>query len=255
MVGQSRVATTRSLADAGHAVASVDTALRARPWRQGEHAVTVSHDYRAYRIELAASTPETNGHLHRLGAAYRFTSRRWALAVGPVVATSSNAGRHPKVLSHESVDWHAALRHRTALSASVEAFWGVCRDGRFGRVRVSPMAGVDWRASDNARITLAWPDSGLAWRFHRRWQLRADVNPGGGHWRVFDDDLVRRSAFAHRGWRVRLGVAFDVAPNHQLTLQAGREIRRSFRFRLASGEDFDTDVADAGLVAIHWRWR
>ena len=86
--------------DGLHAVGDVEQSYRARLWyRPGDHAhvMRFSHDYRAYEIETSPDEAlQTNGHLHRLAWTYRFASPDWELSLSPVVAGSSNAGRHPQ---------------------------------------------------------------------------------------------------------------------------------------------------------------
>ena len=252
---------TASLHSAGlYAVGDAEKAYRARLWhrRKGARAHTIrfSHEYRAYEIDTSTDRAlQTNGHLHRLALAYRFAGPHWEFSVAPVLAGSSNAGRHPKVIDGEFIFWQGFMRYRRAWTPSVDAFWGICRDDRFGTTRLQPVLGIDWRVNDELEMTLGFPDARLTWRMHPRWRLQADIHPAGGRWRVYDDALVRRSLFAMESWRLRVGLAFRITPAHELIISGGREVRRAFTFRLVDGTDVRTEASHAAFTGIRWRWR
>lgn len=231
----------------------MQTLFRARIWSQGGHAFVVAHEYRAHQIETGAAQPQTNGHLHRMGPGYRFSGERWDASVSPVVATSSNVGRHPREIHRALIDWHGSLTHRTRLGTHVTGYAGVCRDDRFGRIRVTPLLGVNWDAGGAVRGTLGWPDSAFEWDIHPRWQIGAAVNPIGGHWAVYDNELVRRTGFRYTGWRMRISLGLR-AVEHRLAVSVGRDFRRSFRFRLDDGAAFSSDFDDATAIGVEWRW-
>ena len=240
-------------------VGDVEQSYRARLWhrRQGDHAhvMRVSHDYRAYEIETSPDRAlQTNGHLHRLALSYRFTSPSWELSVAPVLAGSSNAGRHPKVIDAEFIFWQGFARYRRDWTPSVDGFWGVCRDDRFGTSHLTPVVGIDWRVNDNLELTLGYPDTRLHWRLHPRLRLQTGIHPAGGRWRVYDDALERRSLFATESWRFSLEVALQVTRAHQLIIGGGREVRREFAFRLEDGTDLRTRARDTTFTGIRWRW-
>ena len=185
MVDQWNLMTANIDAKGLHAVGDVEQSYRARLWhrRQGDHTQVMrfSHDYRAYEIETAADRAlQTNGHLHRLTWAYRFSGPQWELSVAPVVAGSSNAGRHPKVIDAEFIFWQGFARYRRPWTPSVDAYWGVCRDDRFGSTRLTPVFGVEWRVNDQLDVTLGFPDTRLTWRMHPRLQIAGRHPSGGG---------------------------------------------------------------------------
>ena len=251
---------TASLHAAGlYAVGDAETAYRARLWHRPKgdstHTMRFSHEYRAYEIDTSTDRAlQTNGHLHRLVPSYRFTSPHWEFSLAPVVAGSSNAGRHPRVIDAKFIFWQGSMRYRRAWTPSVDAFWGFCRDDRFGTTRLEPVIGIDWRVNDKLELMLGYPDARLNWRFHPRWQVQADVHPAGGRWRVYDDALVRRSLFTMESWRLSLGLAFRVARAHELIVSGGRDVRREFGFRLIDGTDVRTAASDAVFTRIRWRW-
>ena len=101
---------------------------------------------------------------------------------------------------------------------------------------------------------MGWPDSTFEWDILPRLQIRAAVNPVGGHWTVYDNDLARRSAFHYAGWRVRIALQFRAAVAHRVAVSVGRDVRRSFRFRLEDGSPFSSDFDDATVLGVEWRW-
>ena len=260
VVDQWNLTTANIHADGLHTVGDVEKSYRARIWnrRQGDrgHVMRFSHDYRAYEIETSPEYAlQTNGHLHRLSWSYRFTGPAWELSLSPVVAGSSNAGRHPKVIDAEFVFWQGFVRQRRPWTPSVDGFWGVCRDDRFGTTRLAPVLGIDWRVNDNLKLTLGYPDTRLHWRLHPRLRLRADIHPAGGRWRVYDDPLVRRSIFTMESWRLRLELALQITRAHELVIGGGHEVGREFAFRLEDGTDLRTSASDTTFTGIRWRWR
>ena len=241
-------------------VGDEEKSYRARLWhrRQGDygHVLRFSHEYRAYETETSPDrTLQTNGHLHRLAWSYRFTGPDWEFSVAPVLAGSSNAGRHPKVLDAEFIFWQGLVRQRRAWTPSVDGFWGVCRDDRFGTARPVAVIGIDWRVNDNLELMLGYPDTRLRWRLHPRLRLQADIHPAGGRWRVYDDALVRRSMFTMASWRFRIELALQITHAHELIFGGGREVRRKFVFRLEDGNDLRTGASDTTFTGIRWRWR
>lgn len=253
-VAHTVTAPARSRTTPGYRVGVVQTRFLARTWSRDGHSLAIAHDYRAHRIGAGGGEAQTNGHLHRLSPRYRFTGTRWDVGFGPVVATSSNVGRHPGEIHRSLIDWHGSVAYRVRLATHLTGYAGVCRDDRFGRVRVSPLLGVTWDPGHAVRGTMGWPDSMFEWDVHPRWRIRADVNPVGGHWTVYDNDLARRSSFQYAGWRVRLGLEFRAAVAHRVAVSVGRDVRRSFRFRLEDGRAFSSDFDDATAVGVEWRW-
>lgn len=232
------------------------SSLRARLWRSakkhptepGDRTLRLVHDYRAYDIPSSEKL-ETNGHLHQLGLEYRLAYGDWEWVVSPLLAASSNAGRHPKVIDRKTVAWHGLARRTHRLSESVSASWGVCRDDRLGRRRLVPVVGVHWHV-DDVELAIGFPESALTWHAHPRWAVQARVHPSGGSWRVFSDDLTRRSRFRQAGWRYGVGLTFAATAKHRLTAIVEREARRSFSFRLEDGRDVRTEASAAWLLGI-----
>lgn len=260
IVDQSSLRTASLHAAGFNSVGDTEQSYAARLWHRRQddqaHMVRFSHEYRAYEVGASADRAlQTNGHLHRLAWAYRLSGRRWELSVAPVVAGSSNAGRHPKVIDAEFIFWQGFARYRHPWTPSVDGYWGVCRDDRLGSTRLTPVFGVEWRVNDRLDVTLGFPDARLIWRMHPRLRLQADIHPAGGRWRVYDDALVRRSPFTMESWRLRLGLAFRIARAHELIIGGGREVERKFAFRLIDGADIRTAASDATFTRIGWRWR
>lgn len=248
------IAPARSRTVSDHRAGVAQTLFHARIWSRDGHALGVAHDYRAHHVETGAVQPQTNGHVHRLSPRYRFSGARWAASVSPVVATSSNVGRHPGEIHRALIDWHGSVAYRVRLATHLSGYGGVCRDDRFGRVRVGPLLGVTWEPGHAVRGTVGWPDSAVEWDVHPRWRIRATVNPVGGHWSVYDNELARRTVFQYAGWGMRVGLHFRPAVAHRLAVSVGRDLRRSFRFRLEDGSGFSSDFRDATAIGVEWQW-
>ena len=252
----------RSALDAPDAVSAQMTGISfgARLWRRSDEpssgtgrTLRLFHDYRAYDIPTTAAPLETNGHLHRLGVSFDDKRESWEWSVAPLLAASSNVGRHPKVIDRDVVAWHGMVRRSHHVDRTVTAYWGACRDDRLGRLRLVPVVGVHWDL-DRFDIAIGFPDSGLTWRAHPRWSVHLRAHPAGGSWRTFSDDLERSSQFRQAGWRLGVGVGFQVTANHRLTATAAREVRRSFRFRLDDGHDVRADAQDVWRFGLRLSW-
>lgn len=256
-----RVETSTFESPALDSVQLTGSSLRIRLWRgpkkatsePGGRTLRLVHDYRAYDIPSTDSPLETNGHLHHLGLEYRVEHGSWEWAVAPLLAASSNAGRHPRVIDRDTVAWHGFARRTHSLSASVDTFWGVCRDDRLGSRRLMPVVGVGWHVED-VELAIGFPESALTWKAHPRWAVQARVHPSGGSWRVFSDDLERRSRFQQSGWRVGVGLTFEATAKHRLTAIVEREVRRSFSLRLEDGRDVRADASAAWLLGVRLQW-
>lgn len=245
------------------ALPTVESVFRARLWRtdgeQQRRALRLYHDYRAFELagtgahDVRGRRPQANGHVHRLGVGYGFGTPQWEWALAPMLATSSNVGRHPRAVNGKLVAWHAAIRRRHALSRSVVAFYGVCHDDRFGTLGLRPLIGVHWLARQRLTATLAWPDSQVELRLGKRWRLWAEARPSGGHWHVYDNELAKRSRFSYRGWRMDFGIALETR-NHRLAAALGREVERSLRLALSDGSEVDFDAPNARRLSMRWQW-
>lgn len=247
---QARVASGNARPDA----MVVRTTLRARLFSRGGHSIGVTHDYRAHEVLVPVSEPQTNGHVHALSLRYRFNGPRWEVAASPVLATSSNVGRHPRAIDRRLIDWHGLLRRKLPLNRHTTIYVGVCRDDRFGRVAVRPVLGVQWAPGNRFTLTLGWPNSHLTWDVHPSWHVDAAVAPIGGKWTVYDNDLARRTAFQAEGWRLTVGLGLRPAPRHRIAINVGRVIRRSFRFHLDNGARFSSAFDDARTLGVEWQW-
>jgi len=256
-----RIDTSTLASPALDSVQLTESSLRVRLWHRANKRVSESaqrtlrlvHDYRAYDIPSTGSRLETNGHLHHLGLEYRVEHGALEWAVSPLLAASSNAGRHPRVIDRDTVAWHGLARRTHRLGKSVSAFWGVCRDDRLGRRRVVPVAGVELNVED-VELTLGYPDSALTWHAHPRWAFQARIHPSGGSWRVFSEELDRRSRFWQSGWRYGVGLTVAATAKHRLTAIVEREVRRSFRFRLEDGRNVRTEASAAWLLGLRLQW-
>lgn len=237
------------------------SSLRVRLWRSakqhasdpGGRTLHLVHDYRAYDIPSTDSRLETNGHLHHLGVEYRAKHESWEWAVSPLLAASSNVGRHPKVIDRDTVAWHGLARRSYELRKSVGAFWGVCRDDRLGRHGLLPVVGIDWHR-ERFELAVGYPESRWIWHASPRLAVQARLHPSGGRWRVFSDDLQRRSRFRQTGWRVGVGLTFKATAKHRLSAIVEREVRRSLRFRLEDGRDVRAEASAAWLLGVRLQW-
>ena len=235
------------------------SSLRARLWRSAgghetETAQTVHfvHDYRAHDIDARIHVP-TNGHMHRIGLEWRLSSPRWEVGIAPVLAASSNAGRHPRVLDASLVDWQGSVRRIHPLSPNLALLFGGCRDDRRGERRIEPSAAIRWR-SDVSEVTLGYPDSKLRLDVSPALQAALSVSPAGGAWHAFDKELTRKTRFARRGWRLEAELGWRAMPHHQLLIATGLEQSRSLRFEPEPEKSTRSKIANARYISLRWRW-
>lgn len=237
-----------------------ESSLRVRLWRSAggsernaRQTAHFIHNYRAHDIDARINVP-TNGHMHRMEAQWRLSSPHWEVGFAPVLAASSNAGRHPRVLAANLVDWQASARYVHAVSPDVTLHFGGCRDDRHGERRIEPSAAIRWR-SDTLSILLGYPDSKLHLRTNAALQATLSLSPAGGVWHAFDKELTRRSRFTRRGWRLEGELGWRLGHGHEVALATGLEQRRSLEFEPAPGTSrVRTAVADAPYLSLRWRW-
>ena len=226
-------------------------------WRSGSEGETGQtmhfvHDYRAHDIDARVEVP-TNGHMHRMQAQWRLSSPHWEIGFAPVLAASSNAGRHPHVLDANLVDWQGSARYIHAVSSNIALLVGGCRDDRHGERRIEPSTAIRWR-SDRSEVLLGYPDSHLRLHFNAALQATLSLSPAGGVWHAFNKELTRKSRFARRGWELEAELGWKLGHHHELAIAAGREQRRSLEFEPEPRTRAHTAVADAPYLSLRWRW-
>ena len=236
-----------------------ESSLRVRLWRSAggnetetAQAVRFVHDYRAHDIDARVNVP-TNGHMHRTGLEWRLSSPQWEVGIAPVLAASSNAGRHPHVLDASLVDWQGSVRRIHSLSPNLALLFGGCRDDRHGERRIEPSAAIRWRG-DTAEILLGYPDSKLQLHVNSALQATLSVSPAGGVWHAFDKELTRKTRFARRGWRLEAELGWSATPHHQLLIATGLEQRRSLQFEPEPETSVRSTIANAPYISLRWRW-
>lgn len=236
-----------------------ESSLRVRLWRsaggregKARETVHLVHDYRAHDIDARINIP-TNGHMHRMEAQWRLSSPHWEVGFAPVLAASSNAGRHPRVLDADLIDWQASARYVHAVSPNIALLFGACRDDRHGKRRIEPSAAIRWH-SDRSEVLLGYPDTRLKLRINPALQATLSLSPTGGVWDAFNKELTRKSRLARRGWRLEAELGWKLGRHHQLTMATGVERRRSLEFEPEPGTRVRAAVADAPYLALRWRW-
>lgn len=230
--------------------------VRLRSWRNAstgaEQAVRLVHDYGAHHIDAGVPMP-TNGHLHRLRIEWRRHSPKWAMAVAPTLAASSNAGRHPRLLDASMVDWHASVRRMEPVAPNLAVLFGICRDGRRGDLRFRPSAALRWRPHDRAEVVLGYPDSRLYLRQSPALRFGLTLSPSGGVWHVFDKELANETEFARRGWRLEAELALRLSRRQQAAVAVGIERQRMLDFDSPPGTGMSIDIPQATYFMLRWR--
>lgn len=230
--------------------------VRLRSWRnasaRAEQVVRLTHAYGAHRIDAHVPMP-TNGHLHRLGIEWRRHSPNWEVAVAPTLAASSNAGRHPRVLDANMVDWRASVRRIEPLAPKLALLFGICRDGRRGEVRIQPSAAIRWQPHKGTEVQLGYPDSRLHHRLSPSLRLGLALSPSGGAWHAFDRELANETQFARRGWRLEAELALRLPRRQQAAVAVGIERQRALEFDSPPGTRMSIDVAQATYLSLRWR--
>jgi len=231
--------------------------VRLRSWQnasaRAEQIVRLVHTYGAHQIDAHVPMP-TNGHLHRLGIEWRRHSPNWEVAVAPTLAASSNAGRHPRVLNANMVDWHVSVRRIEPVAPNLAVLFGICRDSRRGDVRVQPSAAIRWQPHDGTEVVLGYPDSRLHYRPSPSLRLGLAVSPSGGAWHAFDKELTSETEFARRGWRLEAELALRLPRRQQAAIAVGIERNRTLGFDSPPGTRMSIDVAQSTYLSLRW-WR
>ena len=238
------------------AVEELTLRLRLRSWEDAttstRQVVRLVHDYGAHRIDARVPMP-TNGHLHRLGIEWRRHSPSWEIAAAPVLAASSNIGRHPRALDAGMVDWHASMRRVEQLSPSLAVLFGICRDDRRGETRVAPSLAIRWQPQESTELMLGYPDSRLVHRLSPALRFGLSLSPSGGSWQVFDKELTHQSRFSRQGWRLEAGLGLHLPWRQEVAVAIGIERRRALEFDSPPGVRMSTDISGTTYLALRWR--
>ena len=255
-VGRSQEAVASGTAVDAVSVEELALRLRLRSWEDAatgtRRVVRLVHDYGAHRIDARVPMP-TNGHLHRLGIEWRRHSPNWEIAVAPVLAASSNVGRHPRVLDAGMVDWHASVRRVEPLSPSLAVLVGICRDDRGGATRVAPSLAIRWQPQEGTELMLGYPDSRLVHGLNPALRLGLSLSPSGGSWQVFDKQLVHQTRFARRGWRLEAEMGLNLRQQQEVAVAIGIERRRALEFDSPPGMRMSANIAGTTYLALRWR--
>ena len=230
--------------------------VRLRSWQgtstDAQQTLRLVHDYGAHRIDGNVPMP-TNGHLHRLGIEWRRHSPNWEIAVAPVLAASSNVGRHPRVLDAGMVDWHVSVRRVEALLPSLALLFGICRDDRGGATHTAPSLAIRWQPQEGTELLLGYPDSRLVHRLSPALRFALSLSPSGGSWQVFDKQLTHQTRFARRGWRLEAEVGLSLAWQQEVAIAIGIERRRTLEFDSPPGMRMSANIPGTTYLALRWR--
>ncbi|MEJ2444192.1 MAG: DUF6268 family outer membrane beta-barrel protein [Exilibacterium sp.] len=210
----------------------------------------LQHHYRSFEVEQAdAPSLDSNGDLHQLGLPLQWQGGDWRFAAAPGLSVSSNALRHPGRIDRDSWQlWTAAVYSR--------AGWrlGLCADNRFGHFRAYPTLGYEWETEGAWLLRLVFPDPLIRYRYNQAWNLELFARPYGGDWRVFDEDLRRRSRWRYQSWRGGLRLRWRRG-DWGLDLALGRESGREISALRRDGIKVSFEPASATFVAFELQWR
>lgn len=188
-------------------------------------------EWQRHELDLsgAAWLPETlEAWSLPLGVRHRFDAR-WQL-----LATVT-----PR-LAGEGAGFDAPVLALATYAASPELAWSFgLRYGARSEIPLLPIAGVRWRFAPAWELAVAWPESGVSYRFGERLTLRAVVAVSGGDFRIDEDPrptAQRTGASLEGDWLeyrdVRAGLAADVDLGGGLALRAevGKVLSQRFEY-------------------------
>ncbi|MGI9344563.1 MAG: DUF6268 family outer membrane beta-barrel protein [Gammaproteobacteria bacterium] len=128
-------------------------------------------------------------------------------------------------------------------------------DRAFGRQRIYPVIGIDYRPGPRVHARVALPDSSLSFAVTDRQALTLRLYPAGFEWHVLDDDLVTEFDYRVEAWRADASWSIEVLADLWADLSVGYEFSRRHEFDDRSGIRIEQDVDDAVVIAVGLRWR
>jgi len=219
----------------------------------------VGLDYQ-YTRYLYAGVDSRNRDLHRaqLPLGLRANTDRWRLDahVAPGFAISSNVlKKFVDRISRDNIFATARIEASRTWRPNARWFFGGAWDRAFGKPRVYPLIGIDYRPSARVRARLAFPDPDVTVAVTDRQAITLRLYPAGFEWHVLDDDLVAEFDYRVEAWRTELSWILDTLGDVFLDLSVGYEFARRHEFDDRSGLRIAQDLDDAVTISIGLRWR
>ncbi len=168
--------------------------------------------------------------LHRLQLPVRLTYKRddgqINAYLAPGIATSSNVFKD--FLNRGSTDdWYFSGAVEAQIGQT-ERQWlfGAAYDRTFGKSRMYPILGLKLSPRNDIDVRLAFPVSGLTWRYSDRSTLTGRVMPAGFAWRVVTDDFASEFDYRVEGLRTQIHWTQRVYRRFSIDLSAAFETDR-----------------------------
>jgi hypothetical protein len=219
----------------------------------------VGLDYQ-YTRYLYDGIDSRNRDLHRaqLPLGLRAATDRWHLDahVAPGFAISSNVlKKFFDRISSDNIFATAGVEATYDYGPAMRLLVGANWDRAFGRPRIYPVAGFDYRPSRRMHARIALPDSSLGFALTDRQRLAFRIYPAGFEWHVLDDDLVTEFEYRVEAWRADLAWMLETVGNLFLDLAVGYEFGRRHEFIDREGARIEQDLDDAVTISVGLRWR
>ena len=229
--------------------ASLDWPLRL----DDQYLVAVGFNYQYTRYDyVGISSRDRDLHHLQLPIRLEYTraDRRISAYVAPGIATSSNIFKD-FLNRGSSEDWY--------VSGAVEARFGepgrqwllgAAYDRSFGEARMYPVLGLRFSPGIDLDVRVAYPVSGIAWRYSARATVTGRIMPAGLEWRVVTDDFANEFNYHVEGIRTELHWTQRMFDQWSIDLSAAYETNRYHDFVDDLGDRVSGNLQDEWLFAI-----
>ncbi len=212
--------------------------------------MAADYAYTRYEFDGVPTRARDLHHLH-VPLQWRGHDDRWRIVLTPVIAASSNVFKDLlKRGSGDDFDLYGRWQVERWTDAALGWHVALVRDAAFGAPRLYPAAALLWRG-ERLSAALGLPESRVQWNARGNLALGAAVFPIGGRWHVVSDERGGAEFdYVARAWRGGVTADWSPWPRLKVSVQAGVEFARHYKFEDDTGAPVDRDAGSAGYLRL-----
>ncbi|MDA3799302.1 MAG: DUF6268 family outer membrane beta-barrel protein [Kiritimatiellae bacterium] len=149
------------------------------------------------------------------------------------------------------MSWFGILQYK--MNPNLDLFVGLAYNRVFGEDTIFPVAGLNWRISDEWFLGLVFPRPFISYQATDKLLLYAGMGPAGGEWDVdnpldLEDDSDYNFFFS--GYRVGGGIEFDLTKHVTVYANVGSTFLRDYKIENDDTTLLDTEVDNTFIATI-----